>query len=186
MISSGELRKGIAIELEGQLYQIIDFQHIKMGRGSAQVRLKLRDVRAGHTIERTFQAGDRFQRVYLTRRPAQYLYREGDLHHFMDTETFDQRALATDQLEGVLSYLKEGMTLELLIYGEEAIAAELPNAVELKVADTGPGVRGDTASGGSKPARLETGAILQVPFHINVGDIIKVDTRTGSYIERVG
>jgi len=185
MIGTGELRKGVVIELDGQLYNVLEYQHIKVGRGSAQVRLRLRDIKAGHTIEKTVQAGEKFTRVRLEHRTAQYIYHEGDLHYFMDTETFEQFPLGADQLSDALSYLKENMTVEIMMHGDEAIGVELPITVELKVADTPPGFRGDTASGGTKPATLETGVVIQVPFFVNVDDVIRVDTRTGTYIERV-
>jgi elongation factor P len=185
MISTGDLKKGITIELEGSLYTIVDFTHIKMGRGSAQVRLKLRDVKAGHTIERTFQAGEKFTRARLLRQPAQYLYADGDVHHFMNTETYDQMALNGDQLGDALQYLKENAICEVLLHSDQPIGVELPAAVALAVAQTEPWVRGDTAQGGTKPARLETGITVQVPLFISVGDVVKVDTRSGQYLERV-
>lgn len=185
MISTGELKKGITIELDGQLYSVLEYQHIKVGRGSAQVRLRLRDVKAGHNIERTFQAGDKFKRVRLERRQMQYLYKDEDLYHFMDTETYDQLALRAELLADAISYLKENMLIDVLSYGEEPIGVELPIAVELKITYTEPGFRGDTATGGGKPATLETGLQIQVPFFVNEGDVIKVDTRNGSYLERV-
>lgn len=185
MIDAGELKRGITIELDGQLYQVLDYQHIKMGRGSAQVRLKLRDVRAGHTTERSFQASERFTRAFLERRPVQYLYNDGSLYYFMDTKTFEQIPLNKSMLGETLKYLKDGMHLELLIHRGKAVGTELPVSVELKVIETGPGFKGDTASAGSKPAKLETGITIKVPFFINTGDIIKVDTRTGEYLERV-
>ena len=185
MISTGELKKGITIELEGELYQIIDWQHIKMGRGSAQVRLKLRDIRGGHTIERTFQAGERFTRARLERRTVQFLYSDEELYYFMDSESFEQSPLNRDQLGDAINYLKEGMSLDILSYQDEPIGVELPNSVELEVVDTGPGFKGDTATAGNKPAKLETGITIQVPLFVNNGDILRVDTRTGEYLERV-
>jgi elongation factor P len=185
MISTGDLKKGITIELEGTLYTIVDFAHIKMGRGSAQVRLKLRDVKAGHTIERTFQAGEKFSRARLLRHSAQYLYADGDIHHFMNTETYDQIALNSDQLGDARQYLRENATCEVLIHGDQPIGVELPAAVELAVAQTDPWVKGDTAQGGTKPARMETGIMVHVPLFINSGDMIKVDTRSGQYLERI-
>lgn len=185
MISTSELKKGITIELDGQLYTILDWQHIKMGRGSAQVRLKLRDVRAGHTIERTFQAGEKFNRARLDRRPASYLYSDGDLHYFMDSESFEQTIFSTAQLGEALNYLKDGQILELLKYGDEPIGVELPTSVKLVVTETGPSFKGDTAQGGSKPATLETGLVVQVPIFVSNGDVVSVDTRTGNYLERV-
>ena len=184
MISTGDLKKGITLELDGILYQILDWEHIKVGRGSAQVRLKLRDVRGGHTIERTFQAGEKFVRARLERQPAQYLYADGDLHYFMNTETYEQLALNTAQLGDARRYLTENGTCEILIYSEEAIGVELSAAVELTVAQTDPWVKGDTAQGGTKPATLETGLVVGVPLFINTGDKIKVDTRSGQYLER--
>lgn len=185
MIDATEARKGITIELDGQLYNILDYQHIKMGRGSAQVKLRLRDIRAGHTIERTFQAGDKFERVRLDQRSAQYLYQDGDLYYFMDTESFEQMPLTSEQLGNALNYTKEGMTLMISRYGDEAIGVELPITVELLVAETGPSFKGDTSQSGTKPAVLETGVTIQIPFFVNTGDMVRVDTRTGSYVERV-
>jgi elongation factor P len=185
MISTGELKKGITIELEGGLYSILDWQHIKMGRGSAQVRLKLRDIRGGHTIERTFQAGEKFVRARLDRRPVQFLYSDGDLYYFMDSESFEQSTLSPDLLGDALNYLKDGMSLEILSYESEPISVEMPNSVELEIAETGPSFKGDTATAGNKPAKLETGITIQVPLFVNTGDVVRVDTRTGEYVERV-
>lgn len=184
MIDATEGRKGITIELDGQLYIILDYQHIKVGRGSAQVKLRLRDIRAGHTIERTFQAGDRFKRIRLDQRSAQYLYQDGDLYYFMDNETFDQTPLTSEQLGDALNYIKEGMTLMISRYGDEAVGIELPITVELTVTETGPSFKGDTSQAGTKPAVLETGITIQVPYFISTGDVVRVDTRVGSYLER--
>ena len=186
MIDSGELRKGITIELDGELYQVLDYQHIKIGRGSAVVRLKLRDIRAGHITERTFQASEKFTRARLDYRTMQYLYNDGDLYYFMDEENYEQMPISTSQLGDTLNYLKEGMSLEVSSYKGELVSVELPITVELKVIDTGPGFKGDTATAGTKPATLETGITIQVPLFINTGDVIKVDTRSGSYLERAG
>lgn len=185
MITSGELRKGITIELDGELYQVLDYHHLKLGRGSAQVRLKLRDIRAGHTIERTFQSSEKFIRVRLDYRRMQYLYNDGNLYYFMDEENYEQIPISRTQLGEALNYLKEGMSLEVLSYKGKLAGVELPTAVELEVIDTGPSFKGDTATAGNKPAKLETGITIQVPLFINKGDIIKVDTRSGSYLERV-
>ena len=185
MISSGDLRKGITIELDGKLYQVIDYQHVKMKR-TALTRLKLRDIRDGHTIEQTFQTTEKFTRARLDYRAMQYLYNEGDLYYFMDEESFEQMPLSASQLGDTLNYLKEGMSLEISSYKGELVGVELPITVELKVIDTDPGFKGNTATAGNKPAKLETGITIQVPLFINKGDIIKVDTRTGSYLERVG
>lgn len=184
MIETGDLRKGVTLEMDGTLYQVLDVSHIKLGRGTAQVRMKLRDVRGGHTIERTVMAGARFPRARVERQPAQYLYSEGDLHHFMNTETYDQFPLNREQLGDALAYLKENATCDLLMYGDEPVGVELSAAVELAVAETDPWVKGDTAQGGTKPAKLETGLTVNVPQFINVGDVVKVDTRSGEYLER--
>lgn len=185
MISTGDLKKGITLELDGTLYTVIDFQHIKIGRGSAQVRLKLRDVRAGHTIDWTVQAGEKFARARVERQSVQYLYVDGGLHYFMNTETFDQVALTGDQMGEARQYLKENATCDVLVYGDEPIGVELPAAVALQVAETEPGVKGDTAQGGTKPAKLETGLVVQVPLFVVTGGMIEVDTRSGEYLERV-
>ncbi|GIW09820.1 MAG: elongation factor P [Dehalococcoidia bacterium] len=185
MIGVGDLRRGIVIELDGKLYNVLEYQHLKLGRGSAQVRLKLKDIKAGHTIERTFQAGERFTRVRLDRRPVEFLYRDGDTLHFMDRETFEQFEMNVEQLGEAVAYLKEGVQLDLLTHDEVPISVELPFTVDLKVIDTPPGFKGDTATGSGKSATLETGIVVQVPFFINVGDVVRIDTRDGSYIERV-
>ncbi|MGI8549462.1 MAG: elongation factor P [Dehalococcoidia bacterium] len=185
MISTSDLRKGITIDLDGTLYNVIDYQHIKMGRGSAQVRLKLRDVRQGHTIDRTFQAGEKFARARLDRHAMQFLYEEGGLYYFMNTDTYDQTPLNQDQVGDALSYLKENATCDLLTYGDEPIGIELPTTVDLKVTSSEPGFKGDTTSGASKPATVETGLKVQVPLFIEEGNVLKIDTRTGQYIERV-
>ncbi len=184
MISGSELRKGIIIELEDKLYQVIDYQHIKMKR-TALARVKLRDIQAGHTIERTFQSSERFARARLDFRSMQYLYNDDDLYYFMDEENFEQMPLSATQLGDTINYLKEGMSLEISSYKGELVNVELPITVELKVIDTDPGFKGDTATAGNKPATLETGITIQVPLFINKEDVIKVDTRNGSYLERV-
>jgi len=184
MISGSELRKGIIIELEGKLYQVIDYQHIKMKR-TALAKVKLRDMQAGHTIERSFQSGERFTLARLDYRNSQYLYNDGNLYYFMDEESYEQIAISAEQLGDTLNYLKEGMSLGISSYKGEQVGVELPITVELKVIDTGPSFKGDTATAGNKPAKLETGITIQVPLFINNEDIIKVDTRTGSYLERV-
>jgi len=185
MIDAGELRKGLTIEIDGIPYQVMDYQHIKLGRGSAQVSLKLRNVRDGHATERAFQASERFARAFIEYRPVQFLYRDGDLYNFMDTDNFNQLSLGKEQLGDAVKYLKEEMNLELLMYKDEAIGVEMPKAVELKVVEAPPGFRGDTASAGTKPAKLETGINVNVPLFVNTDDVIKVDTRTGQYLERV-
>ncbi len=184
MISSGELRKGVTIELDGKLYQVIDYQHVKMKR-TALARVKLRDIRDGHTIERTFQSSEKFVRARLDFRNMQYLYNDGDLYYFMDEESFEQTPLNANQLDDAVNYLKEGMSLQLSNYKGELVGVELPITVELKVTETGPAFKGDTATAGTKPATLETGITIQVPMFISQEDTLKVDTRNGSYLERV-
>jgi elongation factor P len=185
MISTGELRKGVAIELDGDLWQILDYHHIKMGRGSAQVRITLRNIKRGQTIERSFQAGTKWPRAQMERRPVQFLYRDGDDFHFMDTDTYDQFLLRADQLDDAVNYLKDGMTLDRTAYQGETIGVELPVTVDLAVASAEPGFAGDTAQGARKPATLETGLVVQVPLFVNEGDTVRVDTRTGEYQTRV-
>jgi elongation factor P len=185
MIDSGEMKKGVTIELEDKLYQVLSYQHIKVGRGSAQVRLKLRDIRSGHTIERSFQASEKFKRARLDSRVMQYLYNDGDAYYFMDEKTFEQIPISSEQLGDALDYLKENTSVEVSSYKGKLIGVELPITVELEVAETGPGYKGDTATAGNKPAKMETGITIQVPLFINNGDVIKVDTRTGQYLERV-
>ena len=182
MIDTGDLRRGITIEIDGVLYQVLDFNHLKMGRGSAQVRMKLKDVRGGHIIDRTVQAGSKFARARVERQTAQYLYADGDLHYFMNTETYDQIALNTSQLGDAINYLIGNATCDLLTYEDQPIGIELSAAVELTVAQTDPWVRGDTAQGGTKPATLETGLLVQLPLFINTGDRVKIDTRSGEYL----
>ena len=184
MISGSELKKGIIIELNGKLYQIMEHQHIKMKR-TALARLKLRDIRDGHTIEQTFQSDEKFTRARLDFRSMQYLYNDGNLYYFMDEENFEQMPLSASQLGDALSYLKEGISLQVSSYKGELVGVELPITIELEVADTDPGFKGDTATGGTKLAKLETGITIQVPLFIDKGDIIKVDTRNGSYLERI-
>ena len=185
MISTGDLRKGIAIELDGDLWQILDFHHIKMGRGSAQIRIKLRNIKRGQTVERTFQAGEKWPRAVLDKRPVQFLYRDGDDSHFMEHESYEQFHLSAEQLGEVTDYLVEGMSLDRTTYQGETIGVELPLSVELKVVETEPGFAGDTQSGAKKPATLESGLVVQVPIFVDEGDTIRVDTRTGEYQTRV-
>ena len=185
VISTGELRKGIAIELDGELWQVLDFHHIKMGRGSAQVRMKLRNVKKGQTVERAFQAGEKWPRAWLDRRPVQFLYRDGSEFHLMDTESFEQFTLTAGQLDDAIDFMKEGMTLDRVSYEGETIGVELPITVELEVTETEPGFAGDTQTGARKAATLETGHVIQVPLFVQQGDTVRVDTRTGEYQTRV-
>jgi elongation factor P len=185
MISTGELRKGVAIELDGELWQILDYHHIKMGRGSAQVRITLRNIKRGQTVERSFQAGTKWPRASMEKRPVQYLYRDGNDFHFMDNDTYDQFVLSGEQLGDTAGYLKDGMTLDRTSYQGETIGVELPVTVDLKVVDTEPGFAGDTQSGARKPATTESGLIVTVPIFVEPGDTIRIDTRTGEYQTRV-
>lgn len=185
MISTGELRKGVAIELDGDLWQILDYHHIKIGRGSAQVRITLRNIKKGGTVERSFQAGTKWPRAQLDRRPVQFLYRDGEDFHFMDTDNYDQFILRADQLEDAVHYLKDGMLLERTSYQDETLGVELPVTVDLVVAETEPGFAGDTQTGARKPATTESGLVVTVPIFVNAGDTIRVDTRTGEYQTRV-
>ena len=184
MLNAAELRKGITIELEGKLYQVIGYQHIKMKR-TALARVKLRDIVDGHTIEQTFQNTEKFVRARLDYRNMQYLYNDGDLYYFMDEENYEQISLDKNQLGDAVSYLRDGMSLQLSSYKDKLVGVEIPITVELKVTETGPSFKGDTASAGTKPATLETGITIQVPMFIGEGDTVKVDTRTGSYLERI-
>jgi elongation factor P len=185
MISTGELRKGVAIELDGDLWQILDYHHIKMGRGSAQVRITLRNIKRGQTIERSFQAGTKWPRASMEKRPVQFLYRDGSDFHFMDTDTYDQFTLSAEQLGDAAQYMKDGMTLDRTTYQGETIGVELPITVDLAVVETEPGFAGDTQTGARKPATTETGLVVQVPIFVSEGDTIRVDTRTGEYQTRV-
>ncbi len=186
MISTAELKKGATIELDGKLYSVIEYSHIKTGRGSAQVRLKLRDVRSGGTIEHTVQSGTKFTRAHVERREMQYLYSDDDFYYFMNTENFEQIPVGADKVGDANKYLKENDTCELVLFGEEVIGVELPMTVELTITDTDPGFKGDTATGGNKPATLETGLVVTVPLFIEPGTKIRVNTDSGAYIERVG
>jgi elongation factor P len=185
MISTGELKKGVVIELEGDLWQILDYHHIKMGRGSAQVRIKFRNVRKQSIVEKTFQAGEKFPRATMERRTAQFLFSEGDDYTFMDIETYDQFVITAVQLGDAKDYIKDGLQLDRVSYEGETLGVELPINLDLTVTETDPGFAGDTATGTRKPATLETGLVVQVPLFVSVGDVIRVDTRTGEYQTRV-
>lgn len=184
MISTGDLKRGMTLELDGDLWSVLEYNHLKIGRGSAQVRMKLRNVRTGANVERTFQAGEKFRRAILDRKSVQYLYHEDSTYYFMDTATFEQTALSAELLGDVTSYLKDSQMLEMLTHGDQPIGVELPASVELTIVQSDPGLRGDTATAGTKPATLETGLVVQVPLFVNEGDRIRVDTRTGQYLER--
>lgn len=185
MISTNEFKTGITIEIDGVLWNIVDFLHVKPGKGSAFVKTKLKNVETGSVLEKTFRAGEKFPRAILDRREMQYLYMSGDNEYtFMDNESYDQITLSKEQIGDGIKYLKENMVLNVLKHGDKVIGVDLPNVVELEVVDTPPGEKGNTAQGGTKPATLETGAIVQVPFFVNNGDVLRVDTRTNTYLER--
>lgn len=185
MVTAGDFRRGTKIEYKGEPYEVIEFQHVKMQQRAPIVRTKIKSLKTGRVLEENFSAGEKFESPQLQEKDMQYLYAEDDFHYFMDMETFEQVPLTTVQLGDAKKFIKENMTAKVLYYKGEPIIVEPPMFVELEVADTEPAFKGDTASGGSKPAKLETGAVVKVPFHIQVGDILKIDTRTGDYIEKV-
>jgi len=184
MISATDLRKGVTFEMDGDLYRVLEYQHSYIGRGSANIRVRLRNLHTGRTLERTFGTNDKFRDVRLELRQIQYLYRDGDLYYFMDTETYEQPALSAETLQDEVDYLKEGMELSLSMYEGQPVQVELPVTVDLEVTQTEPGVKGDTATGATKRATLETGLVIQVPLFIEEGDVVRVDTRTGGYLTR--
>ena len=185
MISTGELKKGLVIELDGEIWQVLDYHHIKMGRGSAQVRIKLRNIKRGQTVEKSFQAGEKWPRAYLDTRDVQFLYADGDEYHFMDTGSYEQFSMTAEQLADNAHYLTEGMVLQRTSYESETIGVELPTTVDMKVIETEPGFAGDTQSGARKPATVQSGLVVQVPLFVSAGDTIRIDTRTGEYQTRV-
>jgi elongation factor P len=185
MIDTGDLRKGITFELDGRLVKVVDFSHNKQGRGSAQVRMTLRDLRTGSLTTHTVQAGAKFPQVRLERQHVQYLYADGNHRHFMDIESFDQIVLDAATIGESARFIRENDVVDLLTHQGEPLDIELPPAVILAVTETDPGLKGDTASGATKPATVETGLVVNVPLFINVGDTLKIDTRSGEYIERV-
>ena len=186
MATTADIRNGLVLALEGRLLQVTYFQHVKPGKGSAFVRTKLRDVRTGAQLERTFPSGERLDAVELNHRPMTYSYRDGEFYHFMDLQSFDDVMLTPALIGGEqLKYLKEGMECTGLVHDEQVILLELPHFVELAIVETDPGIRGDTATGGTKPARLETGAVVQVPLFIEPGTVIRVDRRDDKYLTRV-
>ncbi len=185
MATTADIRNGLTIELDDEIFTVIEFQHVKPGKGGAFVRSKLKSVRSGQVLDKTFRAGARIDPVRVERRYMQYLYSDGDLYHFMDSTTYEQIALASEVVGDNSSFLKEAMEVTVLWVKGEPIGMEIPLFTDLRVVETEPGVRGDTASGGTKPATLETGAVVMVPLFIEIGDLVKVDTRTGEYLERV-
>ncbi|KZR60352.1 elongation factor P [Pseudobacillus badius] len=184
MISVNDFRTGLTIEVDGGLWRVVDFQHVKPGKGAAFVRSKLRNLRNGNIQEKTFRAGEKVGKAQIDHRRMQYLYANGDQHVFMDNESYEQIELPASQIEHELKFLKENMEVSIMMYQTETLGVDLPNTVELKVIETEPGIKGDTASGGTKPATVETGLTVQVPFFVNEGDVLVINTDDGSYISR--
>lgn len=185
MITTADFKPGLTIELEGEVYQIMRVDHIKSGRGAAVVKTRLRHARTGAITERTFRSGERVERAMVDHREAVYLYTDGTDFHFQDAENFDDIALTPDQIGDLAAWLKEGESITVLLFEGQLIGVEVPQTVEREVVQTDPGLKGDTASGGSKPATIEGGVVVQVPLFVNEGDVVKVDTRSGEYVERV-
>jgi len=185
VVPPSDFRTGLIIEWNGELYQIIEYQQAQAGRGDTFFRTRLKNLRTGAIVDRKFRDKDRFPRARIDRVEMQYLYHDGDQYHFMDTRTYDQLPLSAELLGDAAKYLKENATITVLQYGDRPMGVELPTTVDLRVSSTTPGVRGDTAMGGSKPAMLETGVTVTVPLFVNEGDVIRVDTRSGAYVERV-
>lgn len=184
MISVNDFRTGLTIIVDGQLYRVMDFQHVKPGKGAAFVRSKLRNLRNGNVQEKTFRAGEKVEKAQIDNRKMQYLYAQGNEHVFMDLESYEQTELASSAIEYELKFLKENMEVHIQSYQGEMLGVELPNTVELEVIETEPGIKGDTASGGTKPATLQTGLTVQVPFFVNQGDILIINTTDASYVSR--
>jgi len=184
MVTAGDFRNGVTFEMDGNVMQIIEFQHVKPGKGAAFVRTKLRNVMTGSVVEKTFSPTDKFENAYVERKEMQYLYNDGDLYYFMDMESFEQLPLGKDKLDDNFVFVKENMMCKVISYKGNVFAVEPPMFVELEMTDTEPGFKGDTATGTTKPAVLETGTTIKVPLFINIGDVIRIDTRTGEYIER--
>ncbi|WP_059103277.1 elongation factor P [Shouchella shacheensis] len=184
MISVNDFKTGLTIEVDNGIWQVMDFQHVKPGKGAAFVRSKLRNLRTGAIQEKTFRAGEKVSKAHIENRRMQYLYASGDTHTFMDNETFDQLELQASQIEYELKFLKENMEVQIITYEGETLGVEVPNTVTLEVTETEPGIKGDTASGGTKPATVETGLTVQVPFFVNQGDKLIIDTRNASYVSR--
>lgn len=185
MVSTNDLRTGLTIEWDGQIWTVVDFQHVKPGKGAAFVRVKLRNIVTGSTIENAFNAGEKLARAQIDFRKMQYLYESDGQYFFMDQENYEQLSLSPEALGDALKYLKENMEIGVQQYQGKVVGIEIPNFVELTIVETDPGLRGDTQSGGTKPAKLETGAVIQVPLFVQEGEKIRVDTRTNKYLERV-
>ncbi|ADI14241.1 elongation factor P [Truepera radiovictrix] len=184
MISVTELRNGTKVEMDGGLWECLDYQHLKMGRGGAKVVTKFRNLESGAIVERTFNASEKLQDIFIDYRKMQFLYSDGDTYTFMDTETYEQPTLTAEQIGSSAKFLKESMEVTVDYYGDKPLKVTLPNVVELTITQTDPGVKGDTVSGGSKPAVLETGATVAVPLFIDQGETVRIDTRTGEYLGR--
>ncbi|MFN3926980.1 MAG: elongation factor P [Pseudanabaenaceae cyanobacterium] len=184
MISSNDFRPGVTIELDGEVWRVIEFLHVKPGKGSAFVRTTIKSVQTGKTLERTFRAGEMVPQAVLEKSTMQHTYKEGDNYVFMDMQSYEEASLTAAQIGEKVKYIKEGMEVNVIRWKDKVMEVELPNTVVLEVIETDPGVRGDTATGGSKPAKVETGAIVNVPLFVNVGDRIKIDTRDDSYLGR--
>ena len=185
MISAGDFRNGITIEYENSIYQIIEFQHVKPGKGAAFVRTKLKNIISGGVVEKTFRPTEKCPQARIDRKDMQYLYEDGDLYYFMDTESYDQVGLNADKVGDSLKFVKENEMVKICSHKGQVFSIEPPLFVELTITDTEPGFKGDTATGASKPATVETGATVSVPLFVNTGDVIKIDTRTGEYLSRV-
>jgi elongation factor P len=184
MVTAGDFRNGITFEMDGQVFQIVEFQHVKPGKGAAFVRVKMRNVINGGVTERTFNPTDKFESAYIERRDMEYLYNDGDLYYFMDNETYEQMPIGKDTLTDAFRFVKENMVCKVLSYKGSVFGLEPPTFVDMKIVETEPGVRGDTATNVTKPATVETGAEIRVPLFINIDDVVRVDTRTGEYLER--
>ena len=184
MISAGDFRNGATFELDGQVLQVVEFQHVKPGKGAAFVRTKCKNVITGAVVERTFSPTDKFEQAFVERRDMQYLYNDGDLYYFMDTETYDQMPINADKLGDNFKFVKENMIVKVLSYKGNVVGVEPPLFVDLVITETDPGFKGDTATNTTKPATLETGAVVKVPLFIDNGEKIRIDTRTGEYLER--
>ncbi|WOV85571.1 elongation factor P [Sporosarcina jeotgali] len=184
MISVNDFKTGLTIEVDGDIWRVMEFQHVKPGKGAAFVRSKLRNLRSGNVNEKTFRAGEKVAKAQIDNKRMQYLYANGDDHVFMDNESFEQIELPAKQIKEELNYLKENMEVHVIQYKEEVLGVEVPSTVVLEVAETEPGIKGDTASGGSKPAKLETGLTVQVPFFVNIGDKLIINTEEGEYVSR--
>ncbi len=185
MISAGDFRNGLTVEIEGAVYQIIEFQHVKPGKGAAFVRTKLKNIKSSGVVEKTFRPTEKFPQAHIERSDMQYLYSDGDLYHFMDVETYDQIALGKDAIGDSLKFVKENEMVKMLSHNKEVFAIEPPITVELEVTETEPGFKGDTAQGATKPAIVETGAQILVPLFVEQGNKVIIDTRTGEYLKRI-